>query len=527
MATPDNMLCGTCLSLVFPKYDELPESYFRCMTCNLASCYDRSCSGKGNYFKMSYIERGLYECIRCKPPTRKPYKKKLKTGADPDAAGTTKKRKKLAVKPLVISDSSQIVLDSGTGPDALASGGSAPVATAQFTVPDEAALAFRRSYVTSHSPRSPATKRPNNDDTIESEYEDEGDGEDSFSDGTIGTDDSDNESEFVLRRPDMKNREEIDNYVVDSLFALQSIFTSKYKHVRKEQKNQRYITNKILGDAESMRLRITVLEKSNASLVATCAELTETVNKLVAKDEAREQRLAATEQTSQLLEQNTSKLQQKSTQLEVRNRSLEDYSRQTNLVIAGAHEFPTVEEAVKAVYDIASVIQLNITNTDIYACHTLPSRSGPPRLLVKFTSRLVKEIFAARMKAKILSTGALGWPGPSRVLRVTDHLSPATADLLAKTKRRLHWNHNGQFKYVWTKNGRILVKVADKTKIMEIRGEADIEKAVLFGIEVVNDLKARGIYEQPPPPQNVAPHSGASAQAGYAQAPMSVQEDTT
>lgn len=282
-----------------------------------------------------------------------------------------------------------------------------------------------------------------------------------------------------------------------------------------------------------MRSRIVVLEQSNAKLVATCAELSVKVNELTARFDASEARLASSKATVQDLEAKNRKLEQKGQNQEVRSRALEDYSRQMNMVVAGAHECPTVEAALKALNNMATAIDIKLADSDIYVCHSLPSRSGPPRLLVKFTSRLVKEIFMARVKAKKLTTGMLGWPCPNRLLRLTDYLSPATSELLMKAKRRLHWNNRRDFKYVWSKHGRILAKVADKTKIFEIRSENDIDGTVLFGREVVNDLKARGVYEPPPPPpgtvsgqQPSQSNAGQSSGADAVQSNMVVEESS-
>lgn len=76
----------------------------------------------------------------------------------------------------------------------------------------------------------------------------------------------------------------------------------------------------------------------------------------------------------------------------------------TNVTIGGLPSYPNEEKAVQAVFELAEEVGHILTGTDIYAAHSLPSSSGPPRLLVKFTSRMIKLVFVSQLKAKKVST---------------------------------------------------------------------------------------------------------------------------
>ncbi|KAM7249392.1 hypothetical protein ACFE04_008311 [Oxalis oulophora] len=512
MAQPDNMLCGTCLSEVVPKYSNLPNDYFRCCKCGLAACYERSCSGKSDYFKIMIDKRPLYRCIRCKPPQKPRNRRKPEEiAADPNARKYKPKKKRVRNPLFGASQQSQaggtspvvsqiVDLDAG----ATAAGNSNSNSdTARFVVPDESALIFRRSSIVSRSPRSPAVKRHNDeadDEYVESEFgaDDSSVAGSVITDATGDSDDSDESGdelpELEIPKPDIQDRAAIDKYVIDSLAALTGVFKSKVPRMRRDLKDQRFLTRKVMLEAEVMRSRISVLEQSNAKLLTTCNELGALVTQLQNRLDASDAGRTASETAVNELKTENQRLTKKVTNQETRSRALEDYSRQTNLIVAGLHDCPTTEAALGALNDLAAAIKVELTTSDIYACHSLPSRSGPPRLLIKFTSRMVKESFVSRVRAAKLTTGNLGWPGTSRPLRLSDHLSPATSELLSKAKRRLHWNAKGDFKYIWTKHGRILAKVADRTKVFEIRCEKDIEAAVQFGADVVKDLKAKGQY---------------------------------
>lgn len=171
MATKDNMLCGTYLKVVIPKYDTMPDSYFRCRKCGLAACYDRSCSGKADYFWLKHDKRGLYECIRYKPPQKPRKRRKLsEIAADPNA----KKKPKRKLNPLFKSQSSQ------------------PAESSQGTVAQTVDL----------------TGAPENSESS-----------------------ANDELDFELKRPDVKDRAAVDNYVIDSLFLPHSVFKDKYRGI--------------------------------------------------------------------------------------------------------------------------------------------------------------------------------------------------------------------------------------------------------------------------------------------------------
>lgn len=75
----------------------------------------------------------------------------------------------------------------------------------------------------------------------------------------------------------------------------------------------------------------------------------------------------------------------------------------------------------------------------------------------------------------------MGWNDSTKLILISDHLSPDTAALLGAAKKRLALLHKGDFKHVWVKDGRVLAKVRDNTPFIEIKCLDDIEKAVQYG----------------------------------------------
>lgn len=506
-ATPDNMICGICSSLVVPKKKEKPEHYPRCCICKLAFCYPEACSGAVDWIRYNGNQRITYKCSACKPE-RKKHK--------PKVPGAVKRRSRKS------KSDSAAVATSVAAFVAPQVGGSVLATSTQLdgsiNLADESSI-FNRSTIISHSPKSPdAKRRCHSIAGYESEY-DGGSSTSCLSDVAVDTEDD--ELGGALVPPNMDDQKAVKEFLVGTMVKLYDLFKVNCRKVRKEISDQQFITNKLIDDGEEMRARIVSLERMCTELSAKCDSLQQQL--------ATSNAAAANDRNAvSIVEAKCDALNQRNEFLEIKSRALDDYSRQTNTLLAGLPSCANEQEAVALVFKMADVLGIVLTGTDIYAAHSLPSRNGPPRLLVKFTSRMIKASFVALVKSKKLSTSKMGWAGPDRPITASDHLSPATAEILSSAKRRLHWNFQGRFKYIWTKQGRILAKVADGTKVFEIKTVADIEKAALYGEAVVAELQEKGIYEPPPPPkQRNGPGgvrgtvgAGAAAQTTFEPEPM-------
>lgn len=154
------------------------------------------------------------------------------------------------------------------------------------------------------------------------------------------------------------------------------------------------------------------------------------------------------------------------------------YSRRNNLIVHGVPKLSDAEEARKAVLKVAKAAGYELQASDIDACHDLPAKKGPPKLICKFVSRWKKEkLQEAIKKKKNLKAGDCDaqWPDPEKEIFATEHLDGETTELVMYAKRRLWKRNAGRYEYVWAKNGRVWIKLEHGATAIEIRSTEQID----------------------------------------------------
>lgn len=88
------------------------------------------------------------------------------------------------------------------------------------------------------------------------------------------------------------------------------------------------------------------------------------------------------------------KLEEKVSELELRNRQLEDYSIADSVILHGIPPVKTETEAFNCFFATAKVVNLNISDRDLNACHSIkPTEKGSGRIVVKFCNRWLRNQF--------------------------------------------------------------------------------------------------------------------------------------
>ena len=144
------------------------------------------------------------------------------------------------------------------------------------------------------------------------------------------------------------------------------------------------------------------------------------------------------------------------------------YLRRDLLEIHGVPEFrdentDTIVQNV--VHDQLVAPELNLTQTDISISHRLPAAEGNIKpIIAKFTRRNTRDaIYQKKRNLSSKSSLDLGFLQENR-LYINESLTAQCGAILAevkKFKRRYH------FKYVWTKQGKILLK-KDENRSSEV-----------------------------------------------------------
>lgn len=153
------------------------------------------------------------------------------------------------------------------------------------------------------------------------------------------------------------------------------------------------------------------------------------------------------------------------------------YIRRDCLEITGIHakDEAAAEEIVEAV---GEHIGVSVSKNDISIAHPLPTRNerGPPKVIVKFTSRKLRNRFYSNrknlMKTKVSDIQRLHSPSNSNIF-VSESLTAKRKKLFGEVNRI---KKQRKWKYIWTNNGRIFLKEKDKSPTYIFDQEEDLNK---------------------------------------------------
>lgn len=294
----------------------------------------------------------------------------------------------------------------------------------------------------------------------------------------------------------MSNQQQCNEYIINSLRQVKKTFRRRYTWVREKLDDQRFVSNKALEEVENLKVQFNQLQVTVKATSNECAALRQELEQVKVENAQLKAENVELKQDCGEVKAECAGLRVENDKLFFKSRSLDDYSRQPNLILGGAPSSPTVAAAVAVIRQMADKAKFHLTATDIYACHTLPSRRGPPRIICKFTSRLMKQSFVEACQKAELTPELMGWGSSKKLLSYSDHLSPETSEILSAAKKTLHWTNKGDFRFVWLKNSRIMAKVAENTPAFEIKTVSDVPRVLEHGKMVIADLTQQQFAKQ-------------------------------
>lgn len=176
------------------------------------------------------------------------------------------------------------------------------------------------------------------------------------------------------------------------------------------------------------------------------------------------------------LSQENVDLKAKIYKLETRLEEVEQYSRSNSVEIFGVPE-EKGEDVYEIVRKVGVSLDMNITREQIDVCHRLgkPRESQRPAgIIVKFVRRDDKLSLIAKRKVKRnLSTQQLGFKQPAEPVYINESLSPERRKLYSAA-RAAKKSHN--YTYLWTQNGRILMRKEPGSAIVRVSTMDDLNK---------------------------------------------------
>lgn len=159
--------------------------------------------------------------------------------------------------------------------------------------------------------------------------------------------------------------------------------------------------------------------------------------------------------------------------LEQRNMELEQQHLSDQIEISGIPDSNDMD--LPALVDKV-VTKLGVQKEEIFSVKRLPSRrtgSGPVHVKIRQESARQKIISAARdatICAKDLMPNLTGQPAEEKI-RVREAITPYLKSLLWQAKQEM----KGVFKFIWVKEGKVLVRKNENAKIYKLRSKNDIQ----------------------------------------------------
>lgn len=167
--------------------------------------------------------------------------------------------------------------------------------------------------------------------------------------------------------------------------------------------------------------------------------------------------------------------------LSLRINDLEQYSRRDNLIVHGVPERKS-----DSVYDIidriSTLINARDCMRDISVAHRLPTKEGKRKpIVIKFCKRISRDTWLSKFKEEAkrdeegpgISSSKLSLECPPSRITAGEHLTAATMDLLNKTRDTAK---ELNYKFVWIKDGKILVRKNEQSNIKRIYKCEDLDK---------------------------------------------------
>lgn len=160
-------------------------------------------------------------------------------------------------------------------------------------------------------------------------------------------------------------------------------------------------------------------------------------------------------------------------QQEQRITASEQYSRKCNLEIKGIPKLAE-EDLGNTLHRIGGLLIVPVTKDDVEKCHRVPAKnaSSIPNIIVQFRSRSKRDLVLQKAKKTRISTQDLGHASNTPVF-INEHLCPVLKQLLGAAiakKKAANW------RFVWTNDGRILMRKDEGSHVLHIRDASDIEK---------------------------------------------------
>ncbi|KAL1474749.1 hypothetical protein MTO96_037755 [Rhipicephalus appendiculatus] len=133
------------------------------------------------------------------------------------------------------------------------------------------------------------------------------------------------------------------------------------------------------------------------------------------------------------------------------------------------------EQLTRVVQKIGEAVGESVKEDDIDICHRVAAKDAScPHIVVQFNNRSKRDAVLEKARKLGLTTADIGFPGNTFV-HVNEHLCPQLKKLLGQTVAR---KKEAEWRFAWTKGGKMFARRDEKSRVLQITTENDLEKIV-------------------------------------------------
>lgn len=238
--------------------------------------------------------------------------------------------------------------------------------------------------------------------------------------------------------------------------------------------------SKISASISEVNTNMLKLSADNANLTKSIQNMTLRFTEMEASVNFSNQRQDAFEERLKSMEERavtTCDVSNLVHELEHKISAMEQQARQCNLEIQNLPEKRN-ENLMAILEQLGSVVKHQIAAGEVVSIHRVPHADAktkrPKNVVVKFTTKHVRDSVLAAVRAtKGLNSNQLSIPGTPHDIYVNEHLTLKNK-MMYRLCREEARKHN--YKYVWVKNGVILVRQLDTSPVIAVRSPQDLSK---------------------------------------------------
>jgi hypothetical protein len=243
--------------------------------------------------------------------------------------------------------------------------------------------------------------------------------------------------------------------------------------------NKNEIRDMIRDELRPICLKLDSLEKKLGDLTQSVKFISAKYDQLIEKQQKTDKKVSDVISSNAEIKRELLSTDQKADDSLKEIEEISQYLRRDCLEITGVNASDE-EASVDAVKAISELLEIPpVTDADISIAHPLPTYSnGPPKIIVKFTRRSVRNKFYANRK-KLYGVETKDLPTSRQELKtgskiyIGESLTPKKRKLFGEVNR---YRKDMKWRYIWTNNSKIFLKEGEQTVKHSIETKEDLIK---------------------------------------------------